>query len=69
MQLDEEIEKAFEAGCEYIIENCYYDNMSDYVVCPTLNEIKLALKEYINGNSESNEGTQVLDEGSSSATQ
>lgn len=63
MQLDEELEKAFNAGANFIIDNSYTDEDSDWVENPTDREIDLAYTEYINGNSKHYKSKTILDQG------
>lgn len=61
MQLDEQIELAFKAGGEWVLDNAYAHG--DYVELDK--DFNEGIKEYINGNLQSTESAAVLDEGSS----
>lgn len=60
MSLQEELEKAFEAGAEYIIDNTNSDFDKEFVDYPSGSEIEIACTEYINGNLKSSQSNDVL---------
>jgi hypothetical protein len=60
MQLDEQMELAFKAGCEWCRE--YYQ---DFSFLPSDDEMESGYRDYINGDSESIQTTEVLDKSSS----
>lgn len=67
MQLDEATEKAFQAGIEWTLENCYCKDRGGYsdAYVELDRSMYEGYQEYINGNSKSTESAAVLDKGSS----
>jgi len=63
MQLDEEIEKAFQAGVEWALENSYCRDRGGYgdAYVEMDRAMHEGYAEYINGNSKSGKSTQILD--------
>lgn len=61
MNLEEQIEKAFLAGAEFVSLECYTEFETDLVECPNDKEINKAFMEYINGNPEPGENITILD--------
>lgn len=64
MHIGNSLGRAFKAGAEWVLDNCYADGNSVELD----KDIDDGLKEYINGNFESSENFSILDEGHSRST-
>lgn len=60
MNLEEIIERAFEAGADFVIDNTNVEFDNEIIDFPGDRETSIALTEYINGNLKSSESASVL---------
>lgn len=62
MNLQEQIERAFEAGADYVIDNTNVEFDNEIIDFPGDDEVEIACTEYINGNFKSIQSAPILHE-------